>query len=215
MIFYLDTSTSFLYSALYKDGNVIASIKEQLNRDLSRDSLYLINEMFDKNNVKIDDIEKIIVVNGPGSFTGIRIGLSIAKVFAWAKKIPIIPISSLEAMAFSDTTDANYIVPMIDARREFVYSSIYDKLNKSFILNEQHISLKTLLITLDNLEGKIVFVSNEKFDINYEIKEYEPDYKKIIDIVKDREPQNVHAIDANYLKRTEAEENLDDKRSSS
>ena len=212
MIFYLDTSTSFLYSALYKDGNIISSLSMELKRDLSKDSLILISEMFEKNNLIPEDVEKIIVVNGPGSFTGIRIGLSIAKTFAWARNIPVIPISSLEAMAYSSEIDANYIIPIIDARRNYVYSSIYDTQNNQFILNEQYISIKTLLVTLDSLPGKSIFVSNDSFELKYDLYKYNPDFKCIIEKVKDREGVNVHSLDANYLKRTEAEENLDDKR---
>ncbi len=206
MILYLDTSTSFLYSALYKDGDVIASIKEQLNRDLSKDSLYLINEMFEKNNVKPDDIEKIIVVNGPGSFTGIRIGLSIAKVFAWAKKVPIIPISSLEAMALSADGDYDYVVPAIDARRNYLYASIYDIKNNSFVMNERYVSTDTLNVALDSMIGDICFITNDVIEAKYDIQPYDPKIELIVNMVKDRPSVNPHSIDANYLKMTEAEE---------
>jgi len=206
---YLDTSSSFLYTAILKNLNIIAEIREKLDRDLSSLALVKISEMFDKNNININDIEKIIVVNGPGSFTGVRIGLTIAKTLAWAKKIPIIPISSLEAMALSDTTENNYVVSAIDARRNYVFASIYDKSNKKFIMNEQYINLSTLEIAMENLPGNISYVTNDEFETKYEKNIYSPDFSKIVEIANSKESVNPHSVDANYLKQTEAEEKND------
>ncbi len=205
-ILYLDTSSSFLYAAILEDDKVLEQIKDQLGNNLSSHTLPRVEEMLKVNNVKIDDIGKIICVNGPGSFTGIRIGLTIAKTMAWAKKIPIIAISSLEAMALSSDGEYNYIVPAIDARRNFVYSTIYDIQNKNFIMEEKHISLDTLQVVLSNLVGSISFVSNDKLDVDYDVQPYDPKIEKIVKECKNKEPVNPHSIDANYLKLTEAEE---------
>ena len=205
-ILYLDTSSSFLYTAIKKDDEIIAEIKEELDNNLSKFALSRIEGMFKIKNISYDEIDKIIVVNGPGSFTGIRIGLTIAKTLAWAKKISIVTISSLEAMALSADSSHNYIVPAIDARRNFLYASIYDNKNKSFIMNEKYISIDTLNVALGNLYGDVVFITNDKLDINYDIEPYDPKIDVLIDKFKDREAINPHSIDANYLKLTEAEE---------
>ena len=131
---YLDTTSSFLYTALIKDNETLCEIKEELGNNLSEYTLPRIEEMLNVKGIKPDEINKIIVVNGPGSFTGIRIGLTIAKTLAWAKNIPIVPISSLEAMALSSDGDYDYVVPAIDARRNYLYASIYDTKNSSFII---------------------------------------------------------------------------------
>ena len=203
---YLDTTSSFLYTALIKSGETIAEIKEQLNNNLSEYTLPRIEEMLKVKDISINEIEKIIVVNGPGSFTGIRIGLTIAKTLAWAKNIPIIPISSLEAMALSSDGEYDYVVPAIDARRGFVYASIYDIKNNSFVMNEKHILIDTLNIALDSLVGGICYISNDIINTEYDVQPYEPKIDKIVNFVKDREPVNPHSVDANYLKMTEAEE---------
>ena len=203
---YLDTTSSFLYTALIKDGETIAEIKEQLNNSLSEYTLPRIEEMLTVKGISIDEIGQIIVVNGPGSFTGIRIGLTIAKTLAWAKNIPIIPISSLEAMALSADADYDFVAPAIDARRGFVYASIYDVKNNSFVMNEKHILLDTLNVALDSLVGDICYISNDKLYTEYDVQPYDPKIEKIVNTVKDREGVNPHAVDANYLKITEAEE---------
>ena len=123
---YLDTSSSFLYAGIVKDNDLVAEIMEEMGGDLSKISLLKISEMFNSVSLKPNDIDKIIVVNGPGSFTGIRVGITIAKTYAWGLKKDITTISSLEAMAISSDFDG-YKVPMIDARRGYVYASIYDK----------------------------------------------------------------------------------------
>lgn len=207
-IFYLDTSSNYLYTAILEDTKVISGIKEKLERDLSRLALFKIEEMFKNNNMDLNDIEKIIVVNGPGSFTGVRIGLTIAKTISWAKKIPIIQISSLEAMALSSDSKYNYTVPAIDARRNYVFATIYDNVNKSFILKEQYISINTLEAAMGNLGDDITYISNDKLDTEYSIQEYVPDISYIVENVMNREGINPHSVDANYLKMTEAEENL-------
>lgn len=207
---YLDTSSSFLYTGIIDNDKVITEIKEKLDKDLSKFALLKVSQMFEENNISADEINKIIVVNGPGSFTGVRIGLTIAKTFAWARKIPIIPISSLEAMALSHCNEkTKYLVPAIDARRNFVFASIYDNENNSFIMNEQYINLTTLEAVLENMPNSITYISNDDLNVKYSVSKYNPDIKFIVDKVKDRQPVNPHSIDANYLKLTEAEENND------
>ena len=211
MILYIDTSTSFLYSALYDGSSILDSISLNLGKELSSQSLSLLNDMLKKNNLELKDINKIIVVNGPGSFTGVRVGLTISKVIAWANNIPIITISSLEAMALSSPDGYDFVAPLIDARRAFCYGAIFDTVNKQFVLKEQYLSYELVKASLNTLTGKIAIISNDEFESDYEILKYEPNYKVIIDFVKDREPTMVHLVDANYLKKTEAEENKNDK----
>ena len=207
---YLDTSSSFLYTAIIEDNEILIEIKERLDKDLSVKTLSKVSGMFEIKNISPNEINKIIVVNGPGSFTGIRIGLTIAKTFAWAKKVPIIAISSIEAMALSyDEEEANYVVPIIDARRNFVFSAIYSKENSNFVMKEQYINLNTLEAAIDNLPGKFIYITNDQISLNNKYVNYEPNILKIVMAVQNREPVNPHSIDANYLKLTEAEEKND------
>lgn len=207
-ILYLDTTTKHLYLAIIVDNKLLSEKCERLDNQMSVKTLPIIKKMLNDANLSIKDIDKIIVVNGPGSFTGTRIGLTIAKTIAWATKIPIVTISSLEAMAFSYKGLSNFVIPMIDARRDYVFTAIYDNENHNFVLKEQYISLNTLKVTLDSLGDDVEFISSDKINMDAEILSYTPNFLNIIEQIKDRVPINPHLVDANYLKLTEAEENI-------
>ena len=204
-ILYIDTTTSNLYTAIYSDDKILSSISDSFGKDLSKVALDKISGMLDSVDLKPSDIDKIIVVNGPGSFTGIRIGVTIAKTFAYSLNKDITTISSLQAMALSSTGNFEYVVPVIDARRGFVYASIYDKDGNS-ILKDQYISLEALKLACDNLVGEYSFIGND-LNLGFDYENYEPNFIKIINKYKDKENINPHLVNPIYLKLTEAEEN--------
>ena len=200
---YIDTSSSFLYSTIAKDNKILSQIKEDFGQNLSEIALPKIVSMFEDCNLSPKDVDKIIVVNGPGSFTGIRIGITIAKVYSWSTGIPITTITSLEAMAISSDNQVIH-VPIINARRGYVYAAVYDKDYKELV-KPQHILLDTLLEKLTKYEN-YEFISNDEFDNNIKCIEYNPNFEKIIDFAKDKENINPHAVNPDYLKLTAAEE---------
>lgn len=200
---YVDTSSNFLYSGIVENDKILAEIKEEFGQNLSEVALPKIVELFDKTNLKAKDINKIIVVNGPGSFTGIRIGITIAKVYAWSLNIPITTISSLEAMAISSENEKLHI-PMINARRGYVYGAIYDSLYKE-ILKPQHIELDKLMKYLNDKEDYEI-ISNDNFDDEIKRERYDPSILKIVNYFKDKETINPHSVNPEYLKLTAAEE---------
>lgn len=201
---YIDTSSSYLYSAIIEDDKLISEIKEEYGQNLSKVALPRIVSMFEDNNLEAKDIDKIIVVNGPGSFTGIRIGLTIAKVYAWSLNIPITTILSLEAMAISQKENT-YHVPMINARRGYVFSAIYDS-NYNEILKPSHIKIEDLNKELEKLDNYQI-ISNDEFEEFKSITKYNPDLLKIVNHYKDKKSINSHLVNPEYLKLTEAEEN--------
>ena len=200
---YIDTSSSYLYSGIVEDNKLISEIKEEYGQNLSKVALPRIVSMFEDNNLEAKDIDKIIVVNGPGSFTGIRIGITIAKVYAWSLNIPVTTILSLEAMALSSNKDM-YHVPMINARRGYVFSAIYDK-DYNEVLKPSHIKIVDLEEKLKDIDSYEI-ISKDEFD-EFEVNDYDPDILKIINTYKDKDELNPHLINPEYLKLTEAEEN--------
>ena len=201
-ILYIDTSSSYLYTSIVEDDKVLSEIKEDYGQSLSEVALPRITSMFKDNNLSPKDIDKIIVVNGPGSFTGIRIGITIAKVYAWSLNIPITTIYSLEAMAISSKNNT-YHVPILNARRGYVYTAIYDN-EFNEVLKPCHILLTELQEKLKDIK-EYEYISNDEFD-DLKLNSYSPDMVKVVNYFKDKENINPHAVNPEYLKLTEAEE---------
>ena len=202
-ILYIDTSSSYLYTSIVENNKLLVEIQEEYGQSLSEVALPKIISMFEKINLKPEDIDKIIVVNGPGSFTGIRIGITIAKIYAWSLNIPITTIYSLEAMAISSEAKKVH-VPIINARRGYVFAAIYDENNKE-ILKPQHIELIKLQEKLENIDD-YEFITNDKFDNLERTTSYIPNMVKIINNFKNKKAINPHCVNPEYLKLTEAEE---------
>ena len=200
---YIDTSSSFLYAGIVEENRLLAECKRRYDHELSKEALPEIIKLFEIATLKPEQIDKIIVVNGPGSFTGIRIGITIAKVYAWSLKIPITTITSLEAMALSSKSKTVH-VPMIDARRGYVFAAIYNEENSPLFL-PKHIKLEDLRKELTNVEDYIV-ITNDEIEEQNRKESYDPDILKIVNWAKDKEPMNPHTVNPDYLKLTEAEE---------
>ena len=201
---YIDTSSSFLYAGILEDTNILQEVKKEFGQDLSKEALPEIDKLFKKAKLNPKDINKIVVVNGPGSFTGIRIGITIAKTYAWALNLDIIPVNALEAMSISCEEKVNH-VPILDARRGYVFAAIYDK-DSNIILKPQHILLEELQKELNKIDEYIV-ISNDEIDEFEDKYKYDPNISKIVEKVINRKSINPHAVNPEYLKLTEAEEN--------
>lgn len=205
---YLDTTSSYLYAGIVEDDTLLCERKICFDKELSTMALITLVEMMEEKRIAPQDINKIILVNGPGSFTGSRIGVTIAKTYAWSLGIPITTITSLEAMALIDD-QFDYHVPMIDARRGYVFAGIYDRDNNQ-IMKNQYIKKSVLETAVNNMSDNFVFITNDNIDVNGEKIDYNPNILSIVLKYRDKENVNPHGIDAVYLKKTEAEEKVDD-----
>lgn len=203
---FINTSTDKMIVAIVVDDEIKYLCKENKGRDLSVSLMPSIEEAFQDSNLQPSDIDSIFVTDGPGSFTGIRMGITVAKTMAWGLKIKVIPISSLELMA-STKTDREYIVPLIDARRGYVFAGIYDN-HLNSIMEDSYISLEDLKKEIGN--KAVLYVSDDNFDL--EVNESDYDILKIISNHKNDEGINPHKLKPNYLKSTEAEEKRNESR---
>lgn len=199
---FIDTCTSNLILAVCKDKQVIKKIVQKNDTNLSTNFTFFVDQLLKQCNLTVKDINKIFVSVGPGSFTGIRIGLTFAKVFAWSLKIPVIPVSSLEVLASSGENDT--LVPILNARRGYVYAGIYDFSLKP-ILEDQYIlfeDLKSKLLQYNNVS----YISCDEFPFDVMC----PNYKieKIINKYYYDNGVEPHFLIPSYLKKTEAEEKL-------
>ena len=201
-ILYIDTSSSYLYAGIVEEQKLLCEVKKEFAQSLSEEAMPEISKLFEKKALKPNDIEKIIVVDGPGSFTGIRIGITIAKVYAWSLNIPITTISALEAMSISTNTK-KVRVPMINARRGYVFAAAYDE-NNEIIIKPKHQKMTDLFEQLK--EKDYLIITNDEFEIEHEFINYNPDILRIVTYFNDKETINPHAVNPEYLKLTEAEE---------
>lgn len=200
-IFYIDTSSEYLYTGIVRQNKLLIEKKVCLGKSLSVYTTLIVSQMFDEVGLKPIDIDKIMVVNGPGSFTGIRIGVTLAKIFAFCYHKSITTITSLEAMARSIKSN-KLIVPVINARRGACYAAIYN--NSEVIMPGEYVSLEKLYLFLNGLGKEYLFISNDKFDFSCE--NYNPDILEIVKCYQERENINPHLVNPCYLKLTEAEE---------
>lgn len=201
---FLDTSSYKIIVGVYQDLKELSLNIETNDQHLSEKILPLIDQTLEQAKIKITDINNIIVVNGPGSFTGIRIGVTVAKILAWANNAKISTVSELEVMVGDPDT---YTASIIDARRGYVYAGLYDKKGKSLIA-DQYIDLKLFLDQIKQYSN-VQLVSYDDFKIDH-IKKPDLNIGKIIESHIDDEGLNPHSVNPNYLKLTEAEEKLND-----
>lgn len=199
---FLNTSSRYLNIAILKDNKVINEKNLELEKDLSALALFEIEKLFKETQLKPNDIDEIYCVDGPGSFTGLRVGITIAKVYAWSLNKKLYKVSSLYTMATSINND--YIIPLIDARRGYVFAGIYDK-DYNQVLKDQYISLENLKNIVENLEGQYTYVTLDDFD--FQTQKYIPNLNNTFKYIK-KEEVDPYTFIPNYLKKTEAEEKL-------
>ena len=180
MLLFIDTHSSLITIALKNNDDLFIKTKES-EYSHSIYTMPMIEEIFKENNLNVKDLKKIIVVNGPGSFTGIRIGLSIAKTMAYALNIDINTISSLTAYLVSN--DNNKKRKAVIEDNKGYYISAFDE-NNNNIIPEYY---------------------SEEDNCEYEKVEEKLDVLKIIKYCENIKSENPHHIKANYVKKIEVE----------
>lgn len=197
---FVDTSYKSMYVALIKNNELLAEKHMMTEANFSELLLPSISLLLESTGYSTNQIGKIFVTVGPGSFTGIRIGLTVCKVLAWSLGIGIIPISSLEFMA-TTKVDADDVIPIIDARRDKVFGGVYDSIGNT-VIGDSYTCVSDLV---SSLTGTYKFVSYDNFDFdNVIVPSY--DVMKVLKKHENDKEVNCHAIKPNYLKKTEAEE---------
>ncbi len=123
----IETATTNCSVSLSNKGETVV-LKEDYNNNYSHaERLHIyIDDVLKEAKVSLNDLSAIAISKGPGSYTGLRIGVSAAKGLCFALDIPLISIPTLEALAHQVSTETGVIVPMLDARRMEVYSAIFD-----------------------------------------------------------------------------------------
>lgn len=127
-IIHLETTTTNCSVCLATEGVPIA-IQENASAQYSHaEELHpFIAEILESAGMKMADLDAVAVSKGPGSYTGLRIGVSAAKGLCYALDIPLISISTLKALAAQISPETGYVIPVLDARRMEVYSAVFDR----------------------------------------------------------------------------------------
>ena len=131
IILNIETSTKNCSVSIADSGKIIA-FKELNNGNYSHAEVLhpFIENILKDGNISKSEINAIAVSKGPGSYTGLRIGVSAAKGLAFALNAPLISIDTLTSLSFAASIDCGVIVPMLDARRMEVYAAVFDKQHK-------------------------------------------------------------------------------------
>lgn len=191
----IDSSTKFLYIALYSDFQCLGKYYQSGHNDHSINIMGVIEEIFNNNNITVSDLDEIIVGIGPGSYTGLRIGVVVAKMFGWNNGIPVKTVSSLALIA-SSYSGEKLILAEMDARRGNSFLGLYGINDGKLFLQDEE-QLTNLEEYKSNIKGAFEVVSFG-----------EPNIPLIIRSEIALLCEDIHGLNPNYLRLTEAERNL-------
>ena len=205
---FFDTSSDLLKVSLIKDNNIIFDKELHTKNDHSSYLVPTIDEAFKSNNIDFKELDEIIVGNGPGSFTGTRISIAVAKTYAFSFNIPVYMISSLEELIY-DNDGYDFYVPIIEEKKGNLYFSIFDK-DKKRVMDDTYSSTEYMYKKLEELDGKILLISLS--DKEYEKYDTVKASINALNIMKNidvnNEKVNPHLLKPNYIKKIEAEAKL-------
>lgn len=205
---FFDTSSDLLKVSLIKDNKIIFDKELHTKNDHSSYLVPTIDEAFKSNNIDFKELDEIIVGNGPGSFTGTRISIAVAKTYAFSFNIPVYMISSLEELIY-DNDGYDFYVPIIEEKKENLYFSIFDK-DRKRVMDDTYSSTEYMYKKLEELNGKILLISLS--DKEYEKYDTVKASINALNIMKNidvnNEKVNPHLLKPNYIKKIEAEAKL-------
>ena len=130
-IILIETSTALCSTALVEDGSIVAYKESTTPRAQASLTAPFVKEMLDERGIGVRDCDAVCVSKGPGSYTGLRVGVSTAKGLCFGAGIPLIAVGTLDTLVYQAAAEGllppccRYVVPMVDARRMEVYSAVF------------------------------------------------------------------------------------------
>lgn len=216
----IDTSNSPLTVALMKDENVLVEETTNLKINHSLTAMPAVEEMMEKAKISPADLTHIAAARGPGSYTGVRIGLTIAKTLAWSLKIPLHTVSSLKVLAANGRYFDGLVCPIMDARRGTVFTGLYVGSDLSTVIEDQHSDLSEFLVRVKELNQSVLFTGIDVAIHEEAIREALgeaaffsgpqdrlPRASNLIILAKEGVSQDIHHAVPEYQRITEAEAN--------
>ena len=213
LILGIDTSTKICTCSIFDSENgVIAETSLSVKKNHSNIVMPIIDNLFKISDLTINDIDKIAVAIGPGSFTGVRIALGIAKGLAMALNKSLIAVNELDILEAIADGNENEVIPLIDARKERVYYkyqnkyvddylinliSNFDKNKKYIFVGDGAINYKNIL--KDNLgENAIILPMYNSF----------PRASILCELALNKEEANIYTLEPEYISKSKAEKHF-------
>ncbi|WP_223596524.1 tRNA (adenosine(37)-N6)-threonylcarbamoyltransferase complex dimerization subunit type 1 TsaB [Neobacillus bataviensis] len=217
----IDTSNYALGVSLLEENQVLGEYITNLKKNHSVRIMPAIQTLMKDCERVPGDLTKIVVAKGPGSYTGVRIGVTIAKTLAWTLNIPLVGISSLEILASGTGRYFDgYVSPLFDARRGQVYTGLYQFENGqlSVVEQDQLVMAVDWAAKLAEMTKPILFVGNDlpihqsKLEeivgtkaFFASITEHNPRPSELALLGRNKDGENVHTFVPNYIRLAEAE----------
>ena len=162
LILAFETSAKAASVALTQDGNLLGESYQNTGLTHSQTLMVMAEDLLKQCSKTVSDLDAVAVAEGPGSFTGVRIGVAAAKGLAWGAELPCYGVSTLEAMAVSLGVYEGYVCPCMDARRNQVYNALFyvnqGKLER--LREDRAIALADLKTELEQLNAPIYLVGD-------------------------------------------------------
>ena len=206
-----DTSSKALTLAILEDETLLAQMTLNIKKNHSITLMPAIDFLMNSLDMKPTDLDRIVVAQGPGSYTGLRIAVATAKTLAHTLKIELVGVSSLLALVPEQVE--GLVIPIVDARRNNVYAGFYQ--SGQSVRPEAHLPLAEVLEIAGVADQTVTFVGEtavfaEQIEAalpGVSVQPTLPDAAAIGRLGLDLPAQSIHDFVPNYLKRVEAEEN--------
>ena len=210
LILGIDTSTKICTCSIFDSENgVIAETSLSVKKNHSNIVMPIIDNLFKISDLNINDIDKIVVAIGPGSFTGVRIALGIAKGLAMALNKPLIAVNELDILEAIANGNENEIIPLIDARKERVYYKYQNTYVDDYLIN---------LISNFDKNKKYVFVGDGATNYTNILKDnlgenaivlpmYNsfPRASVLCELASNKKEANIYTLEPEYISKSRAE----------
>ena len=210
LILGIDTSTKICTCSIFDSENgIIAEISLSVKKNHSNIVMPIIDNLFKISDLTINDIDKIAVAIGPGSFTGVRIALGIAKGLAMALNKPLIAVNELDILEAIASGNENEIIPLIDARKERVYYKYQNKYVDDYLIN---------LISNFDKNKKYIFVGDGATNYKNILKDNLGDNAIVLpmynafprasilcELALNKEEANIYTLEPEYISKSRAE----------
>ena len=213
LILGIDTSTKICTCSIFDSENgVIAETSLSVKKNHSNIVMPIIDNLFKISDLNINDIDKIVVAIGPGSFTGVRIALGIAKGLAMALNKLLIAVNELDILEAIASGNENEIIPLIDARKERVYYKYQNTYVDDYLIN---------LISSFDKNKKYIFVGDGAINYTNILKDNLGDNAVILpmynsfprasilcELALNKEEANIYTLEPEYISKSRAEKNF-------